>query len=77
MAALSAGVSKHWTGFSTGTMGLDIELDHGTGVWDWNSTLALEPTLAGTGVSKHWTGFSPGMWDWIIELECGVESGLE
>ena len=42
------GVSKHWTGFSTGMWDWIIKLDCGTEIWDWNSILAPEPMLAGT-----------------------------
>ena len=30
------GVSKHWTGFSTGTWDWNVGLDYRTGMWDWN-----------------------------------------
>ena len=39
------GVSKHWTGFSTGMWDWNVGLDYQTGLWDWNSVLAM---LAGT-----------------------------
>ena len=42
------GVSKHWTGFSTGMWDWNVGLDYQTGLWDWNSVLAPKPMLAGT-----------------------------
>ena len=42
------GVSKRWTGFSTGMWDWNVGLDYQTGLWDWNSVLASEPMLAGT-----------------------------
>ena len=33
------GVSKHWTGFSTGTWDWNVGLDYRTGMWDWNMGL--------------------------------------
>ena len=43
------GVSKHWTGFSTGMWDWNVGLDYQAGLWDWNSgVLAPKPMLAGT-----------------------------
>ena len=31
---IQQGVSNRWTGFSTGTWDWNVELEHGTGMWD-------------------------------------------
>ena len=49
LSMMHTGVSKHWTGFSTGMWDWNVGLDYQTGLWDWNSGVsAPKLMLAGT-----------------------------
>ena len=44
------GISKNWTGFSTGMWDWNVGLDYRTGMWDWNVGLDYQTGMHGTGL---------------------------